>query len=153
MFAQPKCSPVPAAGRPAARGPAGRPVRRSMLAAGAGAVSVAALVVAQTPASAAPTFDLHRAFVQTNLVSDQPGVAALTDPNLVNAWGLSQGPTTPVWASDNGTGVTTLNSDAGGVPAIVPLVVKIPGGEPTGQQFNDTTGFMLPDNAPALFIF
>ena len=29
---------------------------------------------------------------QTNLTSDQPGVAAHTDPNLVNAWGLAVNP-------------------------------------------------------------
>src|SRR5205807_1867027 len=45
---------------------------------------------------------------QTNLVSDIPGLAAVTDPNLVNSWGLSHGPTTPWWVSDNGTGVATL---------------------------------------------
>jgi hypothetical protein len=45
---------------------------------------------------------------QENLVSDQPGVATLTDPNLVNAWGMSRGPNTPVWVSDNGADVTTL---------------------------------------------
>src|SRR4051812_24444499 len=54
----------------------------------------------------------HRAlgvdtFQQQNLVSDQPGVAALTDPNLVNPWGISHGPSTPVWVSDNGADVST----------------------------------------------
>src|SRR5205823_6532394 len=52
-----------------------------------------------------------------------------------------------------GTDKTTLYSDAGGVPSIVPLVVKIPGGAPTGQQHNDTTDFVLNDGSPALFIF
>jgi uncharacterized protein (TIGR03118 family) len=127
---------------------------RARLAVGAGAVSVAALVAAQSPASAAPDFNQHRAFVQTNLVSDVPGWATLTDSNLVNPWGLSQGPTSPLWVSDNGTDVTTLYTDPpGGSPAIVPLVVKIPGGAPTGQAFNDTTGFGLSDNAAAFFIF
>jgi hypothetical protein len=48
------------------------------------------------------------ALSQTNLVSDQPGVAATTDPNLVNAWGISFNPAGPAWVSDNGTGVTTV---------------------------------------------
>ena len=43
----------------------------------------------------------------TPLVSDQPGVAANTDPNLVNAWGLASGPTTPWWVSDNGMDKST----------------------------------------------
>ena len=33
---------------------------------------------------------------QANLVSDIPGVARMTDPNLVNPWGMSGGPTTPL---------------------------------------------------------
>src|SRR5215831_9965201 len=79
-------------------------------------------------------------YKQTNLVSDQPGVAALTDPNLVNAWGMSHGPNTPIWVSDNGADVTTLyTGDNGSAPvSIVPLVVSIPAGAPTGQVFNDT---------------
>jgi uncharacterized protein (TIGR03118 family) len=94
-------------------------------------------------------------FTQVNLVADTPRVARLTDPNLVNAWGLSQGPTTPVWVSDNGTDVTTLYTGAGQgmTPAVVPLVVSIPGGAPTGQAFNPTTSFVLPDGQPALFVF
>ncbi len=128
--------------------------RRAAMAVGVGAVSAAALVAAQSPATASPGFNQHRAYVQTNLVSDVPGRAALTDPNLVNPWGLSQGATTPLWVSDNGTDVTTLYTDPpGGSPGIVPLVVKIPGGAPTGQVHNDTTGFVLSDGAPALFIF
>ena len=39
---------------------------------------------------------------QTNLVSDQPNQATTTDPNLVNAWGIAQGPTTAFWVADNG---------------------------------------------------
>ena len=95
-------------------------------------------------------------FSQENLVSDQPGVAALTDPNLVNPWGLSHGPTTPVWASDNGTNVSTLyTGDVGPTPVSkVPLTVNIPDGAPTGQVFNDTPDFMVPGTGlPASFLF
>jgi uncharacterized protein (TIGR03118 family) len=95
------------------------------------------------------------AYAQVNLVADQPGAAQLLDPHLVNAWGLSQGPTTPVWVSDNGADVTTLYTGGGQgqTPSIVPLVVSIPGGAPTGQAFNPTTAFVLPNGAPAAFIF
>jgi uncharacterized protein (TIGR03118 family) len=94
-------------------------------------------------------------FTQVNLVADTAGVAALTDPHLVNAWGLSQGPTTPVWVSDNGTDLTTLYTGAGQgqTPAIAPLVVTIPGGAPTGQAFNPTTSFVLANASPARFVF
>ena len=42
------------------------------------------------------------AYIQTNLVSDIPGLAAITDLNLKNPWGVSFGPTTPVWVSEQG---------------------------------------------------
>jgi uncharacterized protein (TIGR03118 family) len=91
---------------------------------------------------------------QTNLVADQAGAAAITDPNLVNPWGLSHGPNTPLWVSDNVPGVSTLYTTATPPVAAVPLVVATPGGGPTGQVFNDTTGFTVPGTgAPAAFIF
>src|SRR5690349_12200023 len=52
-------------------------------------------------------------YVQTNLVSDVPGLAQVTDRHLVNAWGASYLGASPLWVSDNGTDVTTLY--AGGV--------------------------------------
>ena len=73
----------------------------------------------------------------TNLVSDQPGVAQITDPSLVNAWGISASSTSPFWVSDNGTGVSTLYRVVGGVVSKVGLTVSIPGdGSVTGQLFN-----------------
>src|SRR5262249_34566307 len=42
--------------------------------------------------------------VQTNLVSDLPGVAQFQDPNLVNPWGISESGTSPFWLSDNNAG-------------------------------------------------
>jgi uncharacterized protein (TIGR03118 family) len=98
-------------------------------------------------------------YKQTNLVSDIPGMAPVTDPNLVNAWGISRSSTSPWWVSDNGTGVATLYNGTTG--AIVPLVVTIPPssvnqgkmGTPTGQVFNGTTSFKLANGNPAAFIF
>ncbi len=84
---------------------------------------------------------------QINLVSDIPGLAQLLDTNLVNAWGISFGPSNPFWVSANGTGLSTLYSvtnDSSGMPVVtkVPLEVKIPGeGNPTGQLFNGTGQF------------
>ena len=48
-------------------------------------------------------------FTQTDLVSNVPG-AKLTDPNLVDPWGIAFGPTSPVWIANTGTGVATLYS-------------------------------------------
>src|SRR5205807_7488608 len=46
-------------------------------------------------------------YQQTNIVSDTPGLAAFTDPNLINPWGLSLSPTGQFRVSDNGTGLST----------------------------------------------
>lgn len=94
-------------------------------------------------------------YTQVNLVSDVPGLAPVTDPNLVNAWGLTQGPTSPIWVSDNGTDRSTLYR-SGPPGTIVPLVVSIEGGAPTGTVFNGTSGFVLSANgisAAARFLF
>jgi len=98
-------------------------------------------------------------YVQHNLLSDQAGQAALQDPNLVNAWGISRSATSPWWISDNGTGKATVYNVGTGM---IPLIVTIPGamgqqGTPTGQVRNGGTGFVIdngvPPPAPARFIF
>ncbi len=104
----------------------------------------------------APNLMFADTFVQTNLVSSVPGLAATTDPNLVNPWGVSFSATSPFWVSDQGTGVSTLYNGAGLQSA---LVVAIPGGAhpptgPTGQVFNNSGGgFVLPNGKAATFIF
>ena len=42
-----------------------------------------------------------RSYVQKKLVSDIPGLAARTDPNLKNPWGTSVGPGSPIWIVPN----------------------------------------------------
>ncbi len=87
------------------------------------------------------------AYQQVNLVSDLAGAAILQDTNLVNAWGISFGSTTPFWVSANGTGKATLyavTNNALGVVQVTKqgLEVNIPGeGNPTGQVFNNLGGF------------
>jgi uncharacterized protein (TIGR03118 family) len=90
------------------------------------------------------------------LVSDQPGVAPNTDPNLVNAWGLTSSTGSPWWVSDNGTNKSTLYRGSDGVPfpppPASPLVVNVHNA-PTGTVFNPTAGFVLPTGGKALFLF
>lgn len=95
------------------------------------------------------------AYVQTNLTSDLPGVAANLDPNLVNPWGIVASATSPFWTADNGTGLSTLYNGAG---KPIPLVVTIPpaGGSqppsnPTGIVFNNGIGQGNFSGAPFLF--
>ena len=92
-------------------------------------------------------------YVQRNLVSDMPGVAVTTDPNLVNPWGLAAGTGGPFWVSDNGTGVSTLYNGSGIKAALTVTVPSPAGGTPpapvTGQVFNGTAA----DFAGSRFIF
>lgn len=89
--------------------------------------------------------------LQTNLVSDLPGVARVLDPNLVNPWGISESGGSAFWVSDNNSNLSTLYNVPGANNAPVsinPLVVSIPspgdplgaGGTPTGTVFNTDGG-------------
>jgi uncharacterized protein (TIGR03118 family) len=91
-----------------------------------------------------------------NLVSNVTGAAAVTDPNLVDAWGLANA-NTPFWVSDHGNGLTTVYNAAGVVSS---TVVTIPAatagatGKPTGQvQNNQGSAFTLANGSNASFIF
>jgi uncharacterized protein (TIGR03118 family) len=108
-------------------------------------------------------------FVQTNLVSDIPGLATITDPELVNPWGVSHSPTSPFWVSNQGkctatlyavTDETTVSKININPPA---GFVAIPSGScvgpegPTGQVNNaNTSSFPVGnggDGGSAHFIF
>src|SRR3954452_16043592 len=121
--------------------------------------ALAALTVALvTGVLTAPAGAANNKFVQTNLVSNVPGLALVTDPNLVNAWGLSASPTSPIWVSNNGTNTSTLYRGGAAGVTVVPLVVTIPGGAPTGTVFSSSSGgFVVSDgagnSAPAVFLF
>jgi len=115
---------------------------------------------AGTTLASGKSSDMKFSYKQTNLVSDLPGMAAVTDPNLVNPWGITASPTSPFWVSDNGKGVSTLYNGAG---QPLPLVVTIPPpmgstdtAAPTGVVFNGTTDFTVSAASkmgPARFIF
>jgi uncharacterized protein (TIGR03118 family) len=123
------------------------------------AVTALLLGLAATPAQAVILFQ------ETSLVSDGFVPATTIDPELINPWGVSFGPTTPFWVSDNGTGVATLYNGAGGKVDINPpagnVIIPPASGSgtsaPTGQVFNPNNGvggtFALPAGGPARFIF
>jgi uncharacterized protein (TIGR03118 family) len=88
-------------------------------------------------------------------------VAAFTDPNLVNAWGIDSSGSGPIWIANNGSGTSTVYHGNG---TALPLLVTIPAGAantegsgvPTGVVFNGTGQFMVTENSiggPAFFIF
>src|SRR3954447_15173678 len=95
-------------------------------------------------------------YLQHNLVSDIPGIADVTDPDLTNPWGISASPTSPLWISNNHSGTAKIY-DGSGKPASLVVSVVAPSGagpaSPTGQVFNSTTAFVLPDGKTATFLF
>jgi uncharacterized protein (TIGR03118 family) len=112
----------------------------------------------------AGTWRAEADYVQTNLVSDIPGLAAITDSSLVNPWGSSHSAVSPFWISNQGTNTSTLYAVTGSLNTTGslnviknPLTVAIPttgmGPQgPTGQVNNTGTSFQL-GSAPATFIF
>lgn len=111
---------------------------------------------AAVPAFLAIPLSAQAFYLQENLVSDLPGVAANTDPNLANPWGMASSPTSPIWVSDNHTGVMTIYN-ASGITQRPPVTVPPPAGgtppaAPTGQVFNSTDSFNLSTGGKSLFI-
>jgi uncharacterized protein (TIGR03118 family) len=106
-------------------------------------------------------------YVQTNLISDIPGLAAVTDPTLLNPWGIAFFPdASPFWINENNAGFSALYF-ADAVPFPLPRVIIPPPppstnlGTPTGivaNFFVGTGAFEIPDTndtnfGPSLFIF
>jgi uncharacterized protein (TIGR03118 family) len=100
-------------------------------------------------------------FKQTDLVSDISGLAAITDPNLKNTWGVAAIPgASPFWIDNQGTSTSSLYSVTGGT-GVAPVNLNgapgtnfaaIPGVGPTGIVANSGTSFGIA-GGPALFIF
>ena len=113
---------------------------------------------------------IHEAkLVQTNLVSDIPGLATITDSALVNPWGVSHSSTSPFWVSNQGTNTTTLYGVTDETNVMKVIAVNPPTGNiaipktaagpqgPTGQV-NNTNSSSFPvgkggDGGSAFFIF
>jgi uncharacterized protein (TIGR03118 family) len=99
------------------------------------------------------------AYLARDLVSDQPGVAPVLDPHLVNGWGIARSPTGGAfWVSSEGAALSALYlGDVAGSPLTkASLEVAVPGEHPTGQVFNGTLDFVVSSGAhsgPAVFIF
>jgi len=113
-------------------------------------------------------------YVQTNLVSDIAGLAAITDTELMNPFGFSYSSTSPIWISDNNTQTSTLYAVTGITGTnVTKTVINPPSGfvaipttasgtasgnqGPTGQVNNTNTSSFLVENggngASAHFIF
>jgi uncharacterized protein (TIGR03118 family) len=124
----------------------------------AAVVAVPVLAASGVATAAVEPTNARPAFTEVDLVSNIPGRAAVTDANVQNAWGLALSPTSPLWVANNGTNTATLYAGGvgGAAPTVVPLVVTIPGGAPTGQVFNGTSDFVVTGpggSGPARFLF
>ncbi|GGZ87833.1 TIGR03118 family protein [Streptomyces bluensis] len=98
-------------------------------------------------------------FVERDLVSDIPGRAETTDPNLVNPWGLVRKNNGAILVSNNGSDTATAYSGALDNQPVnnTGLVVKFPAGAaPDGVVRNDTDTFRFSaggKSGPARFLF
>ena len=106
-------------------------------------------------------------YVQTNLISDIAGLAEVTDPNLLNPWGLAFFPgASPFWINENNAGFSALYfADAVPFPFLPSVIIPPPPpsagmGTPTGIVANFLVGigaFPIVLDAmnfgPSLFIF
>jgi uncharacterized protein (TIGR03118 family) len=96
-------------------------------------------------------------FVQVNLVGNNNEYnPARIDPLLVNGWGIAFSTSGTIWISAESTGFSAVyNKDGNQVlPAVrIPSPGGPSGGHPTGQVFNASKGFRLPNGNPARFIF
>ena len=93
-------------------------------------------------------------YTQTNLVADQAGVAAHTDAQLSNPWGISFLPGDVFWIANNNGGTSTTYDAAGNkqtITAGIPVAAHNPCavGCPTGTVANA----VATDFGGASFIF
>ncbi|HYK65106.1 MAG TPA: hypothetical protein VEY94_09180 [Patescibacteria group bacterium] len=128
---------------------------RTILSALVVTIAMATGASAQMP----PMMGASTSYVQTNLVTSMKSLKAkVHDKNLLNPWGLVQGPT-PFWISDNNAGVSTLYDGKGKVidaAKKTQFVVTIPPpgmsmslAAPSGLVFNGVPADFTGD----LFIF
>jgi uncharacterized protein (TIGR03118 family) len=99
-------------------------------------------------------------YVQTNIISDGATVKALvTDPTLINPWGVSVGPA--IWIDKTGSGSVAVDTLAGAnavplLPSVtIPAGLPAPApGSPSGTVYNSNNAiFDIPGSTSALFLF
>jgi uncharacterized protein (TIGR03118 family) len=99
-------------------------------------------------------------FVQTNIISDGATAQALvTDPTLINPWGVSVGPA--IWIDKAGSGSVAIDTAAGAIAVPSLPSVTLPAaastlthGSPSGTVYNSNSAiFDIPGSTSALFLF
>jgi uncharacterized protein (TIGR03118 family) len=104
-----------------------------------------------------PTPASLQSFSTVNLVaSDASFTGARVDPHLINGWGIAFSGSGTAWISSPGDHSTVIYNSTGAqvlAPVTIPTHGAATGGIPTGQVFNGSSGFKLPNGNAARFIF
>ena len=87
-------------------------------------------------------------YKQTNLVSDLPGMAPVTDPNLKNPWGLTRSSGSPFWVGNNNSGTSTLYDGSGNAQNFFPDPHPDSNGNGINSLFNNFVMVPPPGFAP-----
>lgn len=77
------------------------------------------------------------------------------DTQLINPWGLADGPSAPFWLSDQGSGLSTLYTGTGVKQSLIVTVPPASGagaGSPTGIVYNGSSEFQI-DSWTSAFLF
>jgi uncharacterized protein (TIGR03118 family) len=124
----------------------------------AAAIATATAVLVMSPGGARAgdnEVDDLAAYQQTNLTSNLPGQAPITDPNLKNPWGIAWAPGGALWASDNNSAQSTLYNGTGTAAALVVAIPPVDAAAPTGIVWNPNPNqFVIPGTTVgSTFIF
>jgi len=99
----------------------------------------------------------HAQYRVTNLVSNQAGIAGVTDPRLANAWGLAIRPGGDWWISDANSGWSTAYNYRGVIEVnsglLIPAASGSGPGSPTGIVYNGSTSDFRINGAYTRFLF
>jgi uncharacterized protein (TIGR03118 family) len=77
------------------------------------------------------------------------------DKQLINPWGIADGPSAPFWLSDEGSGLSTLYDGTGAKQGLVVTIPTASGtgtGTPTGIVYNASSDFKI-DTWTSAFLF
>jgi hypothetical protein len=118
-------------------------------------VKLLALCLALTALSSLAKAQTAGTYQVTNIISDGSVPALATDPHFINPWGISIGK--DFWINTESTGLDYVALTSGTIPFTVTIPAETGGttatGTPTGTVFYSGSGFVLPNGAPAVFLF
>jgi uncharacterized protein (TIGR03118 family) len=99
-------------------------------------------------------------YVQTNIISDGATVQALvTDPTMINPWGVSVGPAIWIDKADSGSVAVDTAAGTAAVPSLPSVTIPAAAstsahGSPSGTVYNSNSDiFDIPGSTSALFLF